>query len=238
MKTCTKCGIEKDLSEFHLEKRRNGFRSFCKACSSIIARRWRERNKDKERIVARLWYENNKEKKLKRCALWQKENKERKQVTNRLWTEANHEKCLEKCRRYRKNNLEKCREMARIHQLEIRRTLHGKINDSLSSGIRRSLKNNKNGYKWETLVGYSWKELKTHLEKRFKDGMNWERFMAGDIHVDHITPLCAFNFSSFTDIDFKRAWALDNLQPLWKEDNLTKHGKIDKPFQPALAMVV
>jgi len=53
--------------------------------------------------------------------------------------------------------------------------------------------------------------------------------------VDHIIPLAAHNFISSGGIDFKRAWALKNLQPLWAYDNQSKGCSLDKPFQPSLA---
>ena len=36
-------------------------------------------------------------------------------------------------------------------------------------------------------------------------------------------------------IDFKRAWALSNLQPLEAKINIVKGARITRPFQPALA---
>jgi len=43
-----------------------------------------------------------------------------------------------------------------------------------------------------------------------------------------------FNFSKPEDMDFKRCWALSNLQPLWAADNFSKHAKLKKPFQPSM----
>jgi hypothetical protein len=49
-------------------------------------------------------------------------------------------------------------------------------------------------------------------------------------------PITAFNFNTPEDIDFKRCWALSNLQPLWARDNLSKQNKLIKPFQPSLLL--
>jgi hypothetical protein len=89
MKTCTHCGTEKELSAFHLEKRRQGYRSFCKSCSSIAAKKWHAENKDKASAAARSWYENNKEKRLEQCRIYQQANKDKKRENNRLWQKAN-----------------------------------------------------------------------------------------------------------------------------------------------------
>jgi len=53
--------------------------------------------------------------------------------------------------------------------------------------------------------------------------MTWQNY--GEWHIDHIRPLCSFDFESTQDASFKKAWSLDNLQPLWAEDNLVKGGK-------------
>lgn len=50
--------------------------------------------------------------------------------------------------------------------------------------------------------------------------MTWAKFMAGQIHIDHRVPLSAFNLGD--DLEFKAAWAMTNLQPLWAVDNVKK----------------
>lgn len=99
-----------------------------------------------------------------------------------------------------------------------------------------SLRGNKGGRKWQDLIGYSVEDLRRHLEKKFTSGMTWERFMDGQIHVDHKVPVAVHNITSTNDPDFKKCWALKNLQPLWWYDNLSKHDRIDQPFQPSLAI--
>ncbi len=102
--------------------------------------------------------------------------------------------------------------------------------------MHSSLRQVKNGHKWQKLAGYSVDDLRRHLEKRFKKGMSWERFLAGEIHIDYKVPVSAFNFSRPEHADFKKCWALKNLQPMWAEDNLRKRDKLDKPFQPSLLL--
>ncbi|OKP79784.1 hypothetical protein BTE77_06750 [Ensifer adhaerens] len=63
-----------------------------------------------------------------------------------------------------------------------------------------------------------------HLEAQFTDGMTWDNY--GEWHVDHIIPLAAHNYETTDDIDFKRAWAMSNLQPLWAIDNHRKRDRI------------
>ncbi len=74
------------------------------------------------------------------------------------------------------------------------------------------------------LLGYTIEELMNHLEKQFTDGMTWENY--GEWHVDHIIPMASFMFESTDDIGFKLCWCLNNLQPLWAIDNLSKGTKL------------
>jgi len=76
----------------------------------------------------------------------------------------------------------------------------------------------------ENLLGYSISDLREHLEQRFTEGMNWQEFLAGRIHIDHVVPLAAFDL--FDKAQLLRAWALPNLQPMWAADNLAKGAKV------------
>jgi 5-methylcytosine-specific restriction endonuclease McrA len=87
----------------------------------------------------------------------------------------------------------------------------------------------------EKILGYTIDNLKKHLEKQFREGMTWGNYCT-EWQIDHIIPVSRFNITSINDFDFKRCWALDNLQPLWKEENRRKADKIMEPFQPALAI--
>lgn len=97
---------------------------------------------------------------------------------------------------------------------------------AISSGVGGSLRrlggrNDKRGRSWEKIVGYTRDELKVHLERQFIGHMSWENY--GRVwHVDHIIPLASFKFTSADDPEFKAAWALTNLRPLWKKANMRK----------------
>lgn len=90
----------------------------------------------------------------------------------------------------------------------------------MSTAIRLSLTGGKGRRKWESLVGYSVEELKTHIERQFLRGMSWVNM--ADWHIDHIVPKSSFTYSSPEDESFKACWALTNLRPLWAKDNLSK----------------
>ena len=107
------------------------------------------------------------------------------------------------------------------------------LNDRMRSAINESIaRGTKNNRSWTTLVGYTVEELIAHLENLFLPGMSWEN--RSEWHIDHIIPQDLFNFSTPEDIDFKRCWALSNLQPLWAADNVSKNARYKEKFQPAL----
>lgn len=90
----------------------------------------------------------------------------------------------------------------------------------ISNQIWQSLKKEKNGKSWESLVGYTAIELKTHLERQFKKGMSWSNY--GEWHIDHIVPVSSFSFKSPEDKEFLDCFALSNLRPLPGKDNIIK----------------
>ena len=108
-----------------------------------------------------------------------------------------------------------------------------RLNSSLRRAINQSLKRGKMSIPKERILGYTLGELVEHLEKQFVPNMTWDNY-GPKWHVDYKIPLAAFNFEKPTDIDFKKAWALKNLQPLWACKNIKKQDKLDKPFQPSL----
>ena len=61
-----------------------------------------------------------------------------------------------------------------------------RLHSNISRSIRTALKEKKDGRRWESIVGYSRENLKTHLENLFKDGMAWDNY--GKWEVDHIKP--------------------------------------------------
>jgi hypothetical protein len=76
--------------------------------------------------------------------------------------------------------------------------------------------------------------------KRWADNnseMSWDNY-GSYWHIDHEIPVKAFNFKTPADIDFKRCWALKNLRPLSAFHNKSKGAKVDRPFQPSLAMAI
>jgi ribosomal protein S27AE len=74
-------------------------------------------------------------------------------------------------------------------------------------------------------LGYSFGELREHMERKFSPGMTWEKFAAGEIHLDHERPVASFDWRNDFERSLSECWALSNLQPLWSTENFKKGAK-------------
>jgi len=84
---------------------------------------------------------------------------------------------------------------------------------------------------WEDCVDYTLEDLLKHLESKFEPWMTWENYgnPNGDHsdcwHIDHIIPISHFNYRSPEDPEFKKCWALSNLQPKEGKKNISKQDR-------------
>lgn len=102
-------------------------------------------------------------------------------------------------------------------------TPRGRINNAVSSGVWRGISSRTNGSGTTfELLGYTIDDLMNHLEALFLPGMTWENYGLYGWHIDHVRPLASFSYDSVDDPEFREAWALSNLQPLWAQDNWSK----------------
>ena len=158
------------------------------------------------------YYQKNRKRRLEYFSDWQKNNQEHRMEYHKKWREENIDKIRETKRNYEKTR---------------------KTNDpiyKLISNFRTALyqvlkENNvqKNGRYFEILQ-YSPDDLIVHLENQFTNEMTWDNY--GEWHVDHIKPISSFNIEEIGDNEFMKCWSLDNLQPLWGEENIRKSNKI------------
>lgn len=74
MKTCSKCGIEKELGEFYKDKsKKDGHASRCRECNRAVGASWRKDNQERKRKSDADYYAANKSRVKKRAAKWFKE---------------------------------------------------------------------------------------------------------------------------------------------------------------------
>ncbi len=202
-KICTKCKIEKPLTGFYENKRNfDGLHYWCKKCDNEYNKNWHQENRD----VSKKYYQKNGKKIREYQREYQRNNREKRNEYHRQYRQENRQKMREYKRNYRKNerNNDKVR-----------------LNDNMSGGIKQSLRSNKNGYHWESLVNFTLQDLILHLEKQFTSEMSWDNY--GNFwHVDHYIPKSWFIYSTSEDLGFQMCWDLGNLQPKEGSENLSK----------------
>lgn len=134
----------------------------------------------------------------------------------------NKEKIKADVKKYRDNNRGKInRYQKKRCKEDIEFKVRGNICVALVCHIRRD-------YKKSKYSDYSSKDLRKHLEGLWTDGMSWNNYGNGvnRWNIDHIMPKSMFNFvNEDGSVDFKevvKANSLDNLQPMWSLDNISK----------------
>lgn len=183
-------------------------------------------NKDTIRVKVKAYIKNNADKVTKCRRNHYQKNAEVIKNKRKEYYEANRDIVLEKDKVYKAKFRDRYNKNKKAWKAKKYATdIQFNLNEKISSGIRISLHNRKCGRRWEELVGYTITELIVHIESLFISGMNWEKVLNGEIHIDHKRPKASFNFTNSDDEDFKKCWSLDNLQPLWAEDNLKKRDK-------------
>jgi hypothetical protein len=190
-KVCSKCGIEKFTGEFGRDKyNKDGLNSRCKYCIRTESAAWKKANPDKV--------------------------KQHRSRYNDVHADQRNKYNLD----WNQTNVERMREIRRRSYYKLGTTVKGKLDNRMHSAIYQSLRSNKAGKSWKSMVGYSVEDLKQHLESKFLPGMSWDNMHLW--HIDHIVPKSFFIYNTHTDQEFQYCWSLDNLQPLWAEDNLSK----------------
>lgn len=163
------------------------------------------------RVEAQKRYESKTAVKIKRSKnykVWSNNNRQELRKYHAKWRDENREHLNSY---YRDYNKKKCASDPRYKLIKNTRT-----------AVWTCLKE-RNVAKYRStfqLLGYTIEELMNHLEKQFVNGMCWDNY--GEWHVDHKRPMTSFNFASVDDEEFKECWKLENLQPLWWQDNLSK----------------
>lgn len=70
------------------------------------------------------------------------------------------------------------------------------------------------------ILGCTWPEFITHIERQFLNGMTWHNRELW--HIDHIVPLA----TAKTEEDVIALNHYTNLRPIWAKDNIEKRDKM------------
>lgn len=201
---CLTCVKESNVNRRELDNKFK--RDYYKSEKGKAARKkYSEENSDKIRQTKRNNYQRNIERERQRRRDDYSKHKEKRKQYNAEYRKKNRSK-LNKYYRER-----------RINDTEF------KINTYMRNMIGRIVNRGYDKTKPTCeILGYDTKDLMCHIESQFIDDMSWSNY--GDWHIDHIIPVVKWLEVGVDDP--KVINALDNLQPLWAKDNLSKGSKI------------
>lgn len=224
VKLCNKCKLILSHDQFYKNKKgKYGLHGQCKKCRNEVIQIYRQANKEKIQENAKKHRQDNKEKIREYNKKYRHDNKIGIQEKLQKHRKDNPGYSKE----YRLKNLKKTQGYFRQYTYEQRKNNPKyRLNHNISRSIQKSLKIQnllKNYRHWESLINFTLQELMDHLEGLFQFGMTWKNY--GKWHIDHRKPINFFNFQIVNDSEFKECWALNNLQPLWAEDNFRKGNK-------------
>ena len=231
-KKCSVCKNDYERTNQFFQKcsqKKDGLRPECKSCSS--SKRKTEayfaylQNKKEERASIRIEYFNSEEYIAQKIA-----SKERNIARKKQWAIDNKEALRIKEAERRK--LGKIKPISKEKRKEYKKKAYEKIKSdpylrmiALARGrMRCFVKKNAKKFTIKDMLIFNSDEFKQHIESKFKDGMTWNNYGRKGWHVDHIKPISKFNLDNIDEC--KSCWSLDNLQPLWWHENLTKSNKI------------
>ena len=197
----------------------------------------REKIQRRMKLYHKIWYQKNERKRQQQIREWYQKNKERVQQYHKEWYQKNREKLLQQSRAYYRKNKGRVRMRHKKYNQKNKEKLlqwrkgwrrykrktdpRYRLDENMRTAISNSLKGKKAKRHWEILVSYTLEELMDHLEKQFDNKMYWDNY-GSYWAVDHVKAKSLFNYNSPDDLEFKKCWALENLQPLEKIKNIKK----------------
>ena len=209
MKKCSKCESYKELDFFTKNsKSKDGLNNLCRDCTRLASLEYYENHKESIIDKKKKYFVNNSVKISEYQINYRKENSDyfkNYRLNNSDYFKNWWIKNKDKVKIYDKNYRKKY-----PHVVACRNSLRSCL-DRIGSSKTDSMLN---------ILGYSVVEFKSHIESLFSIGMSWDNY--GKWHIDHKIPVSKFD--KITPINIINS--LDNLQPLWANENLSKSNKI------------
>ena len=253
-KVCSKCGLEKSLSEFYKDnQKKDGLTSICKICTNNRVKIYKEENSEKVKESKQKHYLKNKDKYSNLNQKWKKENPEYMSNYSKLYYvknreiliecsrnyyETNKDNVLEKSKEYVKNNFDKTSDYQKKYREDNKEKLQNYkyyySKNRRETDILFNLKNNVRHRVSEFLkVKNIRKKNKTFeivgCSPQFLKEYLEKQFVDGMTWESrsewHIDHIIPLS-SAKTEEELYKLCHYSNLQPLWAGDNLSKGTKV------------
>lgn len=220
MKYCKKCNLEKDISEYHRNKKiKDGLNNICKVCSLEEKRKYYQNNREKVKQKVKTYRQQNLEKVENNVKSYYSKNRDKLIEYKRNYYISNKDKMNNQSKEYRIKNYDKVEDKKKEYIYNRRKNddLFA-FKERISKLINTSIKNAgyKKSMRAEEILGCSIVQFKNYIQNQFKDGMSWDN--KKDWHLDHKIPVSwAKNENEIIKLNH-----YTNFQPLWIGENLCK----------------
>jgi hypothetical protein len=203
LKTCIKCNIKKQETEYPFRfKKLNIRHDTCKECKKQEEKLRRTIHKEviNKRLLDARRPHRKKLNEINRAY--------QKDPDNKLKISARRKLRKLEIKEAAKNGDLKCIQMV------MKRTLRDRINKACKLNcVKKSTRSNE-------LIGTTWDSCRQWIESQFKPGMSWSNHGINGWHIDHIRPCASFDLTD--PAQQRQCFHYTNLQPLWAEDNRMK----------------
>jgi len=213
---CTLCGEEKPLDDFEIDKRKpEGHTYRCRKCASAAKQGWVKAGGEEYR---------------EKIATYREENRDKVLAGKRDEYARHSDKYKKYGKGYYLTHKEEYVEYSRTKRKKQKGNSLAVLPDRLRVKTRRMLTYYRANREGEKLIGCTTPEFRAHIESLWKEGMTWENYGAGKLgevawQLDHIVPISAFDLTDPEQI--AKCFHYTNVQPLWWEENMSKHNSIN-----------
>lgn len=210
MKKCTKCHIEKELSEFNKSSNaKDGHKPRCKGCSNEDTKHYYATHQEKERL-----------RKIK----YRSENPNKIKEINKKYRANNRDVMLEREAEYIKTHKEYQKNWQKENRLANNATKRRYYATNHGKNVFYALKLKRRAKKFGTDDG----TVTSQFLKQLADNTKTCIFLGTELtaenrHLDHIVPLSRGG-----------AHTVDNVRFISAKANLMKHNRLDSEFIPVL----
>jgi hypothetical protein len=208
LKTCSKCHVAQEAGEFYETTKGSGeYRARCKMCVAELQHTKYETNKDAILSQHKEYASNHRDENKAYGKRYREENKVAISLRVKKWDNDNRDR-----RRARENERHRTDPNYRFAKLLRTRQRMLLLGRKVSGSAVRDM-------------GCPLEDGRAYFESLFWPGMTWKNDGPMKWEVDHIAPLSSFDLTKRDQ--YLIATHYTNLQPLWKDDNRCKWGRVD-----------
>jgi hypothetical protein len=240
-KKCSKCQSIKPINEFGKDKNRiDGYHCYCKLCSNNIIQKRRLKNPEERKIYDKKYLINNPEKRKESIHTYNIKNKHKKKEYNKLRYINNKDKILKINNTWYVNHPNYYTEYRFKNKNKIKNRRNkwckNKRNNDFSFKTKGNVRTRigysiKKAKKIDTsvnILGISIKQYISFLQSLYYNNMTNNNQGSG-YNKWQIHHICPIEFFDMTDpVEQKQAYHYSNTKPLWYEDHIEIHRKINK----------